>query len=155
MPESEQPEPTGRTVGDVVHIATKAGLSAIPIVGGPAAEIFAAIVQPPLERRRNEWIRDLGDRIEQLEKEGRIHAEELQHNEPFVDTALQATTIALRNHQGEKREALRNAVLNAALPGAPAADLQHFFLGLVDQFTTWHLRILRSVGAIQCISFRR
>jgi hypothetical protein len=40
-------------------------------------------------------------------------------------------------------EALRNAVLNAALSGAPDESLQQMFLTWVDRFTVWHLRILK------------
>jgi hypothetical protein len=46
------------------------------------------------------------------------------------------------NHQQEKLEALRNAVLNAATPNAPDDDLQLMFLDAVDTLTTWHLRML-------------
>jgi hypothetical protein len=42
------------SMGDIAHTSTKAGLSAIPLVGGPAAEIFAAIITPPLTKRRDE-----------------------------------------------------------------------------------------------------
>ena len=56
---------------------------------------------------------------------------------------MHASQSAIRNHQKEKMEALRNAVLNAALPNAPDDDLQLMFLDFVDTFTTWHLRILR------------
>ena len=56
---------------------------------------------------------------------------------------MHASQAAIRNHQAEKREALRNAVLNVAIGKAPEDDLQLMFLNLVDSFTTWHLRILR------------
>ena len=65
-------------------------------------------------------------------------------NDPaFVTTALQATQIALRTHQKEKLEALRNAVVNSAIGIAPHDDLRAIFLNLVDAFTPTHLRILR------------
>lgn len=41
-----------------------------------------------------------------------------------------------------KLEALRNAVLNSALPCSPDDDVQLMFLNLVDTFTEWHLRLL-------------
>ena len=41
------PEKPRKTVGDVVHTLVKAVVSAVPVVGSPAAEIFAAIVAPP------------------------------------------------------------------------------------------------------------
>lgn len=60
----------------------------------------------------------------------------------FITTALQASTIALRNHQTEKLEALKNAVLNAALPNSPDENLQQMYLNFVDAMTEWHIRIL-------------
>jgi len=36
--------------GDVVHTLAKAGLSAIPVMGGPAAELFQCVIQPPLAK---------------------------------------------------------------------------------------------------------
>ncbi len=55
---------------------------------------------------------------------------------------LQATQAALRSSQQEKLDALRNAVLNAALPNAPSAELQQLFIRFVDELTVWHLRVL-------------
>jgi hypothetical protein len=55
---------------------------------------------------------------------------------------MQASQIALRNHQQGKLDALRNAVLNAALPNSPQEDEQMIFLRLIDQLTPWHLRVL-------------
>jgi hypothetical protein len=55
----------------------------------------------------------------------------------------QATQIAMRSHQEEKLEALRNAVRNSALAGAPSDDLQLMFIRFIDELTSWHLRILR------------
>ncbi len=39
-----------RAKGDVAHAVTKAGLSAIPVLGGAAAELFQNVIQPPLEK---------------------------------------------------------------------------------------------------------
>ena len=52
MDEQEMPR---KSAGDVAHALVKAGISAVPIAGAPAAEIFALIVTPPYERRRDEW----------------------------------------------------------------------------------------------------
>ena len=61
----------------------------------------------------------------------------------FITTILQASQAAIRNHQEEKLEALRNAVLNSALPGAPAEDLQFMFVRYIDELTPWHLSVLK------------
>jgi hypothetical protein len=42
----------------------------------------------------------------------------------------------------EKIDALRNAVLNSCLPGAPEDDIQMIFLNYIDELTPWHLRIM-------------
>ena len=131
-------------LGDAAHTVVKAGLSAIPVVGGPAAELFSAIVIPPLSKRRDEWVVSIAEELKGLEKrvEG-FKLKELSENETFITTVTHATQAAIRNHQEEKLEALRNAVLNSALPNPPDEDLQLMFLSFIDVLTSWHLRILK------------
>jgi len=69
--------------------------------------------------------------------------ESLGENAAFVTTALQATQIALRTHQEEKLEALRNAVVNSASDRSLDDDTRSIFLTFVDAFTPTHLRILK------------
>jgi hypothetical protein len=45
--------------GDYLQRIAKALLSVIPDVGGPAAELFAMIIAPPLAKRRDESLEDL------------------------------------------------------------------------------------------------
>ena len=141
MDEQEKPK---KSAGDVFHAIAKAGISAIPYAGAPAAELLALVVAPPLERRRDEWIESIGNGlIELAQKVEGFKFEDLSKNEAFITTVTHASQAAIRNHQKEKLEALRNAVLNAALPGAPEEDLQLMFLNFVDSFTPWHLVILK------------
>lgn len=133
-----------KRVGDVTFALAKGGISAIPIVGAPAAEILALIVTPPLEKRRDEWIQSIGDGLKKLaEKVEGFNIEQLAQNETFITTVTHASQAAIRNHQKEKLGALRNAVLNAALPNSPNEDLQLMFLSFIDSFTPWHLAILK------------
>ena len=57
---------------------------------------------------------------------------------------MEASQIALRTHQKEKLEALRNAVLNVAIGDRVDEEEQAAFLGLIQEFTTWHLAILKT-----------
>lgn len=139
---ANQLDPPNRSGGDVAHAAVKAGLSAIPVLGGTAAEIFQFVIQPPLERRRVEWMAAVGEKLRELEERG-VNLEELSKNEEFVSAAMQASNIALRTHQQEKLDALRNAVLNIAVGQAPDDALQHMFFRWVDSFSPLHLRILK------------
>ena len=130
--------------GDVAHTIAKAGISSIPVVGGAAAEIFSAIMMPPLSKRRDKWIESIDKGLKKLKEEfDGLRLEELSQNDMFVTTVMHASQAAIRNHQEEKLEALRNAVLNAALPNPPEEDIQLMFLNFVDTFTPWHLRMLK------------
>lgn len=141
MNELEKPK---KSTGDIIHAVVKAGISAIPIAGAPAAEIFALVVTPPLERRRDKWIESIGEGLKELaQKVEGFKIEDLAENEAFITTVTHASQAAVRNHQKEKLEALRNAVLNAALPNPLEQDQQLVFLAYVDTLTTWHLTILK------------
>jgi len=130
--------------GDTVHTIVKASIAAIPYIGGPAAELFAAIIQPPLTKRRDEWIEYIAEGLKLLEEKfENFKIEDLSQNEMFITIVLHASQSALRNHQKEKLAALRNAVLNATLSDSPDEDIQLMFLDFIDSLTPWHLRILK------------
>jgi hypothetical protein len=129
--------------GDVIQTLTRAVFSAVPVLGGPAAELLNLVVVPPIQKRTIEWLNDLGERVRQLEEQGRITVESLKGNEVFADTVLRAMRAASATGQEEKRHALRNAVLNATLPNPLDGSIQQVFLGFIDDFTVWHLRALK------------
>lgn len=131
-----------KSKGDTAHAIIKAGLSAIPIVGGPAAELFQNVVQPPLEKRRNKWVNQVGEKLKELEAKG-LNLEELQQNEQFISSVMHASQLALRTHQTVKLNALRNALVNIATGQGPEEAIQHMFLDFIDSLSEMHLRILK------------
>lgn len=135
--------PEQKSVTDAAYELGRAVASVVPVVGGPLQVLFESIFTAPLERRKAEWLRHVTEVIEEIERrvEG-LEAADLGRNEAFITTTMQASQIALRNHQWEKLDALRNAVLNAGLPNAPSDDEQAMFVRLIDQLTPWHLRLL-------------
>lgn len=130
----------------MAHAAAKAVLSVVPAIGGPAVELFQYVVQPPLEKRRDEWMAQVGEKLKQLETEG-LKLADLQDNEQFISAVMQASQAALRTHQAAKLAALRNAVVNIAKGQAPDEALQHLFLVFVDSLTELHLQILKAFQA--------
>ncbi len=134
----EVPKPTA---GDAAHALAKAGLSVIPVVGGPAVELFQHLVQPPLERRRTEWMEQVGEKLQSLEQNG-LNLGDLQSNEQFITAVMQASTAAIRTHKTEKLAALRNAVINIATGQGPEETIQHLLLSFIDEFSEMHLRVL-------------
>ena len=134
------PQPTG---ADMVQGIVRAGLAAIPIIGGPLPELLALVVTPSVERRREEWYKDLADTLERvIAKVDGLKIEDLAQNEAFVSATIQASRIAIGNHQQEKRSLLRNALVNIAAGNGPDEDLQHIYLQLIDDFTPSHIKIL-------------
>lgn len=127
--------------GDAAHALVRAGLSAIPVVGGPAVELFQLLVQPPIERRRQAWMTEIGEKLRDLESNG-LRLEDLQTNEPFITAVIRASTAVLRTHQTEKIAALRNAILHIAVGQGPEETIQHLVLSFIDELSEMHLRIL-------------
>lgn len=134
--------PRERSTGDWMHAISKGVVSAVPLAGGAAGEIFGLLVAAPASKRRDEWIQALAERLQALEKKIPDLFQALPSNDDFVTAALHATQIAMRTHQNEKIEALRNAVLNVAIGSAPNVDHQLMFLLWVDAFTPSHLAFL-------------
>ncbi len=139
--EEKYEAPIDRTAGDHAHAVAKAGISAVPFVGGPAAELFAALVTPPIENRRDEWMEEVGQALVRLEERG-MDLSKLQHNDDFIDIVMSATAAALRTANARKRAALKNAVVNTAVGSSPEESLAQVFVSLIDRFTEWHLKIL-------------
>lgn len=139
--EDEVPQ---KSLGDLGHTASKALISSIPVLGGSLAELFDALIAPPFEKRRNEWLEDLFDRLKRLEQKlEQFEYRTAFENADFFSTFLQATRHAMVNHNEENLRALRNAVLNSALPQAPEDVRQKIFVEWAGEFTAWHIRILR------------
>jgi len=131
------------TQKDLVYAIAKAGLGSIPILGAAAGELFQLLVMPPLEKRRNEWMTEVGEKLKDLEESNNLDLEKLQENEIFIDVVTQATQLALRTSEKEKLEYLKNAVLNTAVEENPDITEIQIFLNFVADFTTWHVKILK------------
>jgi hypothetical protein len=139
-----EPTPPSKSTGrEVAEKAVEAGLSLIPIAGSPIAVAFAYAVGRGYNRRLQAWLTQLAEAVEDLiDQVEDLDLDSLAENEDFLDAVATATRAAERTHQDIKIEALRNAVLNAALPSAPDTDTQMMFLRWVDEFTGSHLRLL-------------
>jgi hypothetical protein len=136
------------SVGDVAHTLARAGLAALPYYGGSAAELFNAIIIPPLTKRKDEWVQSIGIGLMEVERKiDDFSLDNLSKNEDFITIVMHATSVAIRNHQEEKLRALRNAVINSSLPNnALDEDLQIMFINIIDFLTPSHLLVLSRVN---------
>lgn len=146
MAEGRLPPPPEEGTSDFVLRLMKAGISGIPVAGGPVVELMN-ILGSPVEQRRLAWLTTLGEDLSRLkERVADLTDQRLSENAAFVSAALQATQMAGRTHKKEKLEALRNAVLNVAAGSVPEDDIQAMFLDAVDSLTATHVLFLSRLG---------
>jgi hypothetical protein len=129
---------------DRVHAIAKGLIGAIPAVGSPLAEVFALAFGAPLESRRVAWMESIADLINEVaDRVDGITVESLTRDEAFVSMVLAITAVAVRTHQQEKLEALRNAVAHAAIGTVPDYDERAMLLHILERLTPLHLAVIR------------
>jgi len=142
LPESERYDPPRPTGADRAHQVVKAALSAAPYVGGPAAELFAALIGPPLVRRQQAWMERIAAALQRLHDQGRIDLVNLAENDEFITILLKSSQVALREHRMDKVRMLRAAVMHTAEGVSIHTDQQLTFVRYIDELTAMHLGLL-------------
>src|SRR5262245_60378327 len=117
-----------------------------------AAEALVAyalgFLSTPVQRRRDSVMADFGAALQDLKRRvGKL--EDLENNDAFLDTVFAAIPVAMRSASETKRRALRNAIVNAGLPGAPDATKQQLFVRLLDDLTDLHAHLLDILASPQ------
>jgi len=126
------------------HQALKAAISTVPVAGGAAAELFAAVFMPSLERRRDRFFESLLEELRRLQAtDADFSAERLAEDDAFVTAVQNAARVAVGTHLKEKHDALRNAVINVAKGEAPEDSTTAIFISLIERLTPMHLALLR------------
>lgn len=96
---------------------------------------------PPVQKRVDAWRQDVAESLEDLHR--RVGAiEDANRTDAVLDTVAAATAIAMRDASARKREALRNAIVNAGLPAGPSATKRQLFLRLIDELTDFDIVLL-------------
>lgn len=134
---------TGTAVKTIVSslVAQHFPPEAAQYVSGMTSELLEMLIGAPLEKRREAYINALAIRIEQNTKDI-TDIRKLQNNEAFHSAVIQSMVIALKTHDTEKLELLRNAVLNV-LRFDQFDDMQMIFWPLIDRFTPAHIKLLQ------------
>ena len=135
------PEPSD---ADVALGAGRAALAAIPMIGGTLTEVLSLVLAPAVTRRRDTWFKEVAEALEEAERKiDGFSVENLTQDEAFVSAVIEATRSAISTHKDEKRDALRNGLLNIALHRSTDEDQQQTFFRFIDELTVWHIRILK------------
>ena len=141
--ESNKYTPPQAEKKDKAIAVIRAAVSSIPYAGNAAIELMPLLFTAPLERRRQEWMNEVAGALRELEQDRGISLDELQSNEAFISVLVQASQVAVRNHQREKIQALRQAVCNSAVSVKIEEALQLLFVRFIDELTPSHLSLLR------------
>jgi hypothetical protein len=127
-------------------LSAAVSLAAQAPIGSIAAELYKIVVQSGFERRTGEWREVVALAIMELqERFGRL-PEDLEKDERFLDAVARAAVAAMKDHRREKWEWLRNALMNAALPGSVDEDVQQHFFQLIDELGVTPVAILEAIS---------
>lgn len=137
-----------KNLEDLVYDLTIGGMGSIPFIGSTYSQLFAFLVQSPYEESLEAWRQEVTrELVEQREKISDLSPEAffraLQKNGNFFSIVMKATRIAIFEHQEEKREILKNVILNVAAGIDLEEDQQSIFLRFIEYLTPSHVDILR------------
>lgn len=138
-----EPPVAPSTAADMGTAVARAALSAVPLAGGALVEVFQAVTAAGYQRRLEEWMAEVSDAINRHVLEPQeLDWTSLSDNDAFLDAIAHATRAAVQTHDSAKRDALRNAVVNAALQPDLDSDQKAILLDLVTTLTGTHLKVL-------------
>ncbi|MGY5147465.1 MAG: hypothetical protein ACW9W4_05665 [Candidatus Nitrosopumilus sp. bin_7KS] len=109
---------------------------------GGATAVFGSIVNPTIQKRREEWCENLLLDYYELTQNKKIDLESLLKNEKIIDAIIQASLIAIKTRYEEKRKLLRNGILNVSQGTSLEEDMQTMFFQWIDELTLTHIHLL-------------
>ena len=115
----------------------------IPFAGGLAGESLDLIWKTGYEKRLKEWRKNISNTLSSLLEQSTIS--ELINNEEFKSLLAESSIIALRNHQEEKLNAIKN-LLAKSVTSPLEYDFKKLFLNYIDQFTVYHIKALENIN---------
>src|SRR5712691_5362726 len=94
-------KPPGKSTGrEIVERAVEAGLGSVPLVGNALAVTFVTAVTWRLERRREKWITELAEAVEELgEQVDGLDLETFVKDDRFVDAVVTTSRTVEHTHQ--------------------------------------------------------
>lgn len=141
-------DPSIEPESEKAHRIVRSILSTTPVFGGALVEAFSSIIEPPILKRKTEWMVQVTESLNQIiESRTNISIKDLSQNEEFVTTLIHASSIALKNHDKEKLNALKNAVLNTAIDNTVEEHFQILFINLIDSLSSLHFNFLNLLQA--------
>lgn len=133
------------SIHEPIKAVGKASVAAIPVLGGFTVELIGYHENHLNRARMRKFLDRIGQAITDLER----WKENLPRDEPLKSTLLEAAEIAVRSHENEKLEALKNAVLNVHMSASVDEYHRSRFMALISRYSALHLRVMKILAEPQ------
>lgn len=151
-------QPLDSAISDSDYRALEHGVRKLETTGHatvPTKELFGALSGQSGKNRSDQWMASVHRGLAQLsDAYPSFNLDEIHRHQTFHNVMAIAAECAGGCRQPEKLAVLRNAVLNAALPGAPEERAQVIYLKIIDIFTPWHYRLIRAFSHVALVDAR-
>jgi hypothetical protein len=106
------------------------------------------VFHTPCEKRKAEAMEDqILVLQEAVKRRPNLTTEDIEKHETFISASIKAAQIGLNTHEQEKREYLRNALLNVLLGTTADETKQQIFFNAIDAFAAAHVKALQVTKA--------
>lgn len=134
---SQPSEPTE----DKIHRLARSVLAVLP-AGGALVELLQAVVMNPAEKRKEAWMEQVTEELNALISQEVVTLESLESDDRFLSVFLEISNVAIRTHDTQKKEMLKNAISSAAENTTQDETLESVLVGLIAQLLPIHLKVL-------------
>lgn len=122
------------TIGDILPL------------GNTFTSIFSSLIIPKLEKRREEFLRDVAYWIMKLSKQNEnFRPENLVKNELFISTIHEVVRCALKTQNNEKLKSLRNALISTVELDEKVDIKKVILLNEIESLTELHILLLKFI----------
>ena len=122
---------------NVLEVASKTALSAIPIGGALATAIYDVVKGNVLQKRQDKWKKMIEMRLAKVE----MTLEDIGENETFATMLIKTTELAMKTAKEDKLEYLSNALLYS-VDHSIDEDKLIMFMSYVEKYSVSHIKIL-------------
>lgn len=107
--------------------------------------LMDTVITPSLEKRRQRWFEKLAEAMEVLQEQvNNFSVPVLLENEEFTTLFIHSTNVALKTHQQEKLEQLKNAFINMVKLDMDFEEKMRF-IRAIDEFQLIHMKLLEQI----------
>jgi hypothetical protein len=137
-------DPLSSRPDDEIHRLARGVIGLLPL-GSLLTEMFTKIVVDPAQQRRDRIIREILEKIANLEETRRISSDRLASRPDFAASFVRGITAVDREVEPEKLALIRNAIVNTAIDEELEPSIRAMLFGVLERVTTAHIGIMHAI----------